>query len=393
MSEAQMQTAAADIEPAAGDVSNGMLIPGTDTRVKLGGYVKIDAIHDFEVSRDGNGEDFGLYAAIPLDGSSEREQGGNTRIHARHTRVNLTTTTPTDYGDLKVFLEGDFMDSQGSQTTTNRASFGLRHAYGELGPVLVGQTWTNYMDLAAYPESLDFVGVAGNTLVRQGQIRYTHTPEESGNSYSVSIENASSDYIDATGSTLDSSVEKFPDVTAKARFTGDFGEFSVKGVGRVLEVYNGATTSSDDEFGYALAASGKLNTWGKDDLRFQVGYGDGIGRYLFDLAANAQSAGWTGTTGNVETVEAVGGYLAYRHWWNDDLRTNVMAGGTKVLDNPDFLDPATTNEKVYSANANLIWSITDKFDVGAEYIYGHRETESGAEGDLHRAQMSAIYKF
>jgi hypothetical protein len=92
-------------------------------------------------------------------------------------------------------------------------------------------------------------------------------------------------------------------------------------------------------------------------------------------------------------VEAVGGYAAYRHWWNDTLRSNVIAGTTRVLDNPSFLNPAVTNESIYSAHGNLIWSVTDKVDVGGEYIYGHRETESGAEGSLHRAQFSAIYKF
>lgn len=384
----------ADINPAAGDAKDGMLIPGTDTRLKLGGYVKIDAIHDFNVSRDGNGEDFGLYAAIPLDGSAEQEKGGNTRVHARQTRINLTATTPTEYGDFKVFLEGDFLASQGSQNTTNRADFGLRHAYGELGPFVVGQTWSNYMDLAAYPDSLDFQGVSGNTLVRQGQIRYTHKPDNSMNSYSIAVENPSTEYLDdPAGSAFLSGVEEYPDVTAKARFVGDFGEVSLKGVARWLEVYNANTDNSDDDFGYAVAASGKIKAYDKDDFRFQLAYGEGIGRYIYDLAAGTQAAGFTSSNDSIETIEAWGGYVAYRHWWNDDLRSSIIGGTTQILDNPSFLNPATTNEHIYSAHGNLIWSVTDKIDIGGEYIFGRRETEDGSEGELHRAQLSAKYSF
>lgn len=395
MSEVQM-TNVANIEPAAGggNPSNGMLIPGTDTRVKLGGYVKVDAIHDFNTSRDGNGEDFGLYAAIPLEGSTEERQGSNTRIHARQTRLNLTATTPTEYGDLKVFVEGDFLDSQGSQNTTNRASFGLRHAYGQLDSFLFGQTWSNYMDLAAYPESLDFQGVSGNTLLRQGQMRYTYTPEGSKNSFSVAIENPSSDVINSpSNSGISSDLETYPDVTAKYRVTGDFGEFSLKGVGRYIEAYNSTVDSSEGEFGYAVGVSGKLKAFEKDDFRFQVAYGDGIGRYIFDLAAASQAAGYNANADAIDTIEAWGGYAAYRHWWTDDLRSNLIAGTTQIIENPDYLTASTTNESVMSAHGNLIWSVTPKFDIGAEYIYGHRETEDGSEGKLQRAQVSATYKF
>lgn len=400
--EASNAQIASAVEPAAGNPAapapaphkDSVLIPGTDTRLKFGGYVKLDAIHDFNMTRSGSGEDFGLYAAIPLDGSTEDEKGANTRLHARQTRLNVTATTPTDHGDLKVFVEGDFYGTGGSQTSTNATAFALRHAYGELGNVLIGQTWSNYMDLAAYPESIDFQGVSGNTLLRQGQIRYTHKPSGSKNTYSIAIENPASDVLSAPANPgTDSGVENVPDLTAKARFVGDNGEISLKAVARKIEAFSSTGGNSDSEFGYAVGLSGKLNVGKKDDFRFQVGYGDGIGRYIYDLAAASQAAGFNSSADTLETVEAIGGYAAYRHWWNDKTRTNIIAGTTQVLDNPSFLAPASTNESVMSAHGNLIWSVTDKVDLGGEYIYGHRETESGAGGTLHRAQFSAIYKF
>ena len=42
----------------------------------------------------------------------------------------------------------------------------LRHAYATLGHFLGGQTWTNFMNPAALPETVDFGGPAGQIFVR-----------------------------------------------------------------------------------------------------------------------------------------------------------------------------------------------------------------------------------
>ncbi|MCD8563366.1 MAG: DcaP family trimeric outer membrane transporter [Alphaproteobacteria bacterium] len=397
----------ASIEPAAGDATarretkpGEFLVPGTDTTLKLGGYVKADVIHDFNVTRSGLGEEFTLFSQIPLKNSNEDRAGGNTRMHAKQTRLNLTATTPTEYGDLKIFVEGDFFQSQGNQTTTNAEGFGLRHAYGELGSFIVGQTWSNYMDLDAYPETLDYVGPTGITLLRQGQIRYTHRPDGSKNSYSIALENPQSDFAKNPGNPgSDTNINQFPDVTANAKFVGDAGELSVKGVLRQLGAYNTTNANKDRDTGYAVAVSGKLKVGEKDDLRFQLGYGDGIGRYIYDVGVGSGTGGQggaftsTATHDDFEAIKAWGGYAAYRHMWSDKWRSNLLVGTTQITDNPSYLNPATTNERIYSGEANLIWAVTPKVDIGGAYIYGKRETESGADGTLHRAQMSAIYKF
>ncbi|MGN7439143.1 MAG: porin [Alcanivorax sp.] len=80
------------VEPSSGD---GMKIPGTDTTVKLGGYVKADFITD--VGSD-YGADFARFAGIPLDGSAADSKSSGFHAHARQTRLNLTTKTPTEIG-------------------------------------------------------------------------------------------------------------------------------------------------------------------------------------------------------------------------------------------------------------------------------------------------------
>ncbi len=371
------------------------MLPGTDTTMKIGGYVKVDAIHDANVSRVGGGEDFASFSTIPLEDSAEDQKNGNTRLHARQTRLNLTATTPSEYGNFKVFLEGDFFAEAGSQNTTNAENFGLRHAYGEVGNFLAGQTWSTFMDMDAYPETLDYVGPTGITLLRQAQVRYTFKPDGTQNAYAIALESPNSDFSSNPANPgVDTNVNQFPDVVASAKWGGDLGELSAKGVLRQLGAYDTVTNSEDEDTGYGLGLSGKLKVGEKDDLRFQVAYGDGIGRYIYDVAATGGGgAGYTAVGDELEAIDAWGGYLAFRHVFSDKVRGNLIAGATQITGNPDFLPEDSTNEKLYSGEANLFWAVTPKIDLGAGYIYGHREVESGLEGELHRVQATAIYKF
>ena len=66
---------------------------------------------------------------------------------------------------VRIFVEGDFFE--------NDSSYRLRHAYGEIGSLLVGQTWTTFTDVAAAPSTLDFEGSVSNVNRRQAMVRWT----------------------------------------------------------------------------------------------------------------------------------------------------------------------------------------------------------------------------
>ena len=53
----------------------------------------------------------------------------------------------------------------------------------------------------------------------------------------------------------------------------------------------------------------------------------------------------------------------------------------------------SSNKTAQSVRANLIWTPLPAFDVGAELMYGERELESGASGDMTRLQVFAKYGF
>jgi hypothetical protein len=110
-------------------------IPGTDASFSIGGYAKVDLIKDFDSI--GNAYDFQTNS-IPVAGSAAADLDGRTTIHARETRINLEFRAAKRF---RAFVEGDFYGDGNA--------FRLRHAYGELGRLLGGQTWSTFQDISA----------------------------------------------------------------------------------------------------------------------------------------------------------------------------------------------------------------------------------------------------
>src|SRR3546814_10282620 len=81
-------------------------------------------------------------------------------------------------------MYGGGSSNLGNEVSTNTHGLTLRQAFVTWNNWLAGQAWSNFQDVAALPEAVDFVGVTeGTTFVRQAQIRYTNGP------FSVALEN------------------------------------------------------------------------------------------------------------------------------------------------------------------------------------------------------------
>jgi hypothetical protein len=382
------QTAAAP-PLAAGAEPGYFMIPGTKTSMKIGGYIKLDAVDDISgnMGRSSTSKTMADMSAIPLDKSAGAHRGGQFNMSARESRLNVTTLTPTEgYGNLKTVLEGDFY---GSNSSSGSAAFlRLRQAYGSLGPVLAGQTWSTFMDLDTMsPELLDFGGPVGASFVRQPQIRYT--VKAAGGALDFAIESPQGDISNQTS---DSSLDTAPDFIARYSVDPSWGHVSVAGLGRYLSNNNGAG-SHDSTATYGVLVGVGISTVGKDMLTFQTVNGNGIGRYLnqgqgISAVLDAQK--------KIRAIDVYGGTIGYSHFWTDALRSNVAAGY-------DSFGSPSEVESLTSAHANLIWSPIPAVDVGLEYIWGHityrhpvtdSTTKTAASsGSADRLQGSVKYTF
>lgn len=357
-------------------------VPGTSTAVKLGGYVQLDGALDIKGDQ-GRGVSL---SDLPLDGSAGASRRNTSTLSARTTRLNVQTVTDTAGGPLKTRIEYDFFTSDGSETYTNSARPRLRHAFGEYGRWLAGQTWSTFMDLDSVGDTLEFNGPTGQSFIRQAQLRYT-LPLATGN-LALAIENPQADVRDASGNAV--AQDRLPDLIARWTQTGPWGHVAVRGLARDLRAEDGTGHRQADTLGWGLGLSGSLKLGTATTGLYQLNVGKGIGRYIQD--ANAAVA-YDATRVKLSAEKAVGGVIGVQHAWNDALRSHLMWGFTRMDNGAGFGDVASLNTRTNQAYANLIWTATKGLDLGVEYGWGNRRTEAGDKGDMSRLQGSVRYSF
>jgi len=221
---------------AGGSFPRSFLIPGTDTSIRVGGFVD-ETIDYWLQNGPANGTQTttlgatGNLASQNLDVHGQTIPGlngaangvvpvqiGHSRGNGifsqspRESRLNVETRTPTAWGESRTFLEFDFAGSNNFNTGTGQGTTGnstlgtsdsliprLRYAYGTLGGFLAGQANSNFSDPDANAETLDFGGPIGQAgVTRIPQIRYTLAGPW-GSAWSASAETPATDFLTPAG--------------------------------------------------------------------------------------------------------------------------------------------------------------------------------------------------
>jgi hypothetical protein len=355
-----------------------MQLFGTKTWVRLGGYAKVDAIVDS--TKVGN-PNFFVTGKIPVEGEADFGKDEQFALHAKQTRLNLELRSPTDLGSLKIYYENDFFGNSDQPSMDYR----LRHFYGQIANITVGQTWSTFYDPDANPDTLDFEGPGSLPVMRQPELRYTLPLIKNRMYMAFAVEQPKSD-VGNLPATADGR-NTMPDFVSNWRMEGKSGHVQVAGVLRALS-YNNSAGPEDTTMGWGLNLAGARKVWKEDTVMASVSYGDGIGRYIQDLPSN--SAAIVDASGDLHTLTAWGAMIGYRHQWAEHWRSTASYSYVQ-LDNRSE-QGAFAYDKTHYAQGNLVWAPTKNFYVGIEYLYGFKEARNGNTGDDHRVQLSLQYK-
>jgi len=356
-------------------------LPGTQTLLKIGGYFKTDFIYDFKQA--GNAESF-----IPSSFPIPQVAGvNNSTVSIRPTRLSLDFRVPTTMvGEVRFYVEGDLF---GTNSTTPR----LRHAYAQAKNFLVGQTFSNFMDPDAFPDTLDFQGPNGMVSVRNPQIRYGLALSPSTTFY-ISVEKPSSDIAFKTPQFSSQPNAPSPDGAIRLRQEFEGGHFQAAAIFRSISAFlaNGKT---DSTFGWGVNVSSGFKTIGRDNIILAVAAGHGISRYLQDTSGLGIDAEVSSAT-SIQATPAIGAEAAYQHYWTKRVRSSAVYSYAGV-DNKSFALANLPgfipfNHSNYTAT-NVIWNPGGSLNVGAEFLYGWVVRQDGQKANDPRIQFSAKYSF
>ncbi|MGY3549165.1 porin [Bradyrhizobium sp. USDA 4469] len=352
-------------------------IPGTDTCIKLGGYVRADYIL-------GGANSYGFqWSTGNFNGGSNNRL---TNYYYMRARMDLTvdTRTATEYGVVRTFA--DLVFTQDSNTiggsnpsipTSSAAGLGLYHAFIQFAGFTFGRTvsvfdapWTGYP--AGGPDT-----IPGGSNFVTGVNQATYTADfGQGITAAVSIQDqttgngsgqsnlwnasgfattaaAASALIQGTYGVYDWGAQRSPDIVGQIRVDQAWGLFQISAVAHdIHSAYYGAFETSDhpaDKWGWAVQGALSIKnipTGAGDSINMQAVYADGAAHYVFGNIAwpmnfsmysgsgiAYQSVGFAGisdgvfgTGTGIETTKAWGFRGGYTHNWSPNWASAVYGG-------------------------------------------------------------------
>ena len=181
-----------------------------------------------------------------------------TSMSTQYTRFGFTATGDTALGAFKAVIEGDFNGAGGN--------FRIRHAYGEVGPILAGQTWSLWNEGQVSISGWDWNGdplSPGNNIARRQQLRYT-TATDDGVQLAVAIEQASDTATAFTG--LYTPNPEFFDITANIQAKVGDVDLAVSGIYSMEDdgLAAGGAPAGIDGVSFGVAASASFDLHGMD---------------------------------------------------------------------------------------------------------------------------------
>jgi len=177
-----------------------------------------------------------------------------------------------------------------------------------------------------------------------------------------------------------------PDLVVSYLDETGWGHWKMAGIVRKLGYERTDTGNSDYVTGWGFNASSVINTWGRDQLKLQVAYGEGIGNYFNDGGLDVAPKGSDLADVDAQAVEIVGIVAYYDHYWSDKWSSSIGWSMTD-LDTEDGQAGAEF-KRGQIAQTNLLYYPMDHVMLGVEFLWGEREDVNGEDGDDYRINFA-----
>jgi hypothetical protein len=359
------------------------------------GFAMLDSGYDFQ-QVDPNWFDVVRPTKLPSF-PNEFAPSGNVYAGVRQTRFGVKSSTPTQFGDLKTIFEFELF---GTGVDAGQTTFRLRHAYGELGQFGAGQTWSPFMDIGVFPNTIEYWGPNGMVFFRNVQVRWMPIQSKKGG-VTIALERpgASGDQGTYAGRVELQNIRprfNFPDLSGNARIERDWGYLQVASIVRKIgwvDASNNPVNLGGSVVGWGVNVTSNLNLSKKNLAKLALVYGNGIENYMNDAPVDVGIE--NNPPGSRLPIKAVAlpvlGIVSFLdHTWSEQFTSSV---GYSMVDiqNSSAQLPSDFHQGHY-AIANLLYHPTKKVMIGGEFQFGRRVNFSdGFNANDYRMQFSFKY--
>ncbi len=419
-------------------------IPGTDTCIKIGGYVRFDAAF--------NGAPSG--AGPYISGANSRFNAAETNYYNWRTRYNTSfdVRTQTEYGTLRSYIRAGMQYTTGAAPNAQGDDSALRkddgavfydRAFIQFAGFTFGKT-VSFFDFYSNA-GMSNVSTLGAADSGNGMNLAAYTAML-GNGVSLSIEagdpathrrmniynGANGAFTFGGASTNSYGGTEIPDITAALRVDQAWGSAQVAGVAHQVRpiYYNAGTPGTtnngrpDDKWGFAVMAGMNINLpWAKGD-RFIVSgtYTEGVlgtvqkngstaysiwkGQSATDMTLGyAVDAVFNGTGTQLQLTTGWGAVAGIEHYWVPNLRTSLLGTYTAIRYSGSSTDAtsakgivcagitglaaASCNPDVnlWQLGSRTVWSPVPNLDLSVEGFYTRIDQNNSGTSTLAAGAM------
>lgn len=360
-------------------------------RVEFYGQAMVDAIYDFKrMGTDWQATMRPSQIPVTCPGSSGCGKDGTFLFSVRQSMLGVRGFIPTAVGTLKTDISFDLYDTDGG------TGVHWQKVWGEIGAFGFGQTDSNFMDIDAFPNTIDYWGPSGMVFLRNPQLRYASRGDRA-LSWAVSLESPNSAIDTGKITAIDPSFgagiqahNRWPDLVGAVRTDGEWGHARAAVILRQVG-YQTTTTPggnpSGEKTGYGFNLSGAVNVLGRDRLSLALAAGNAIASYMNDGGADLAPEADL----RAASVRSIGWLAYYNHTWADAW-TSSLGFSEHRQDNTGGQLGSAFHSGRY-ASTNLLWSPSKNLLLGAEFVWGRLETKDGASATDHRLQFSTKASF
>jgi len=381
------------------------VLTGDREGVGFNGLLEVDGIYDSNavglIPNKGVLREF-VTSQIPVTGTQAATRYPREVISPNQTQLGVWFEQPTELARFRAYtLMNLFKDPY-------TVDFQVYKVYANYGWFKAGKDYTIFFNQSAAPDTIDFEGPNAIPYIRTPQLVMNIPLEELGfrsnQGLVVGIEhmpaeltllnNADANRMPTVDAAVNwGPVNELPSFVGKYVYTPEGAHIEAAGLFRKLTAAGPNYRSSC--YGYGMALSGKIATWGKNNVILAAQGGQGIAAYsqdssglgldaapsLFIPGTNPQPS----TRGSLRPIPVWGAWAAYQHFWTETVRSTgtfsiltlndefVSRGLTPSV---DVDDPGNTMYgrllQARYASINVVWSPNPTFTLGIEYMYGHR---------------------
>ncbi len=368
------------IEDAALDIGQdrGLFIgtPDRQMQLRILGSVRYLVVYD---DRDLMSKNSLVTYQINVDDPSQKIPNYYNGLD--QSRLGFEVTRKTQKGNVFVRLETDFAGVNG---------FRIRHAYGQYGRFLFGQTWSLFSNITSLPATVGFGGPTGSISVRTPQIRFTtRNIFFHGSIINLGLEYFKPD-IFVPDTITGRSFQVIPDISARIEKRVKWGSFQLSGI---VPILSGRSSEGNYVFrpGWGVSFSTVIDSWAGGKWYFQAAGGQAVTRFFNDLSGQGLDLLFNPETQKSHLPFTYGTYLTYEHHWTPRGFSNFTYG-LLVFQKEDFT-PEDTYYRGNNFRVNTFWSIVEGSRLGLEYIHAFRTNKDGARGRANRISMLFYYDF